>query len=571
MNDKALLLEIVASTTEWTPDTYRPSDTTPDALPAADLPAKRRPGRPRKDSEDSDSSDSLEVVREGRGAKRLLKILAGMRDDFSLFYDNTGTSYIAFVGWGLEPLGKNGALEERFALLYYKTTGETLGSDGFLATVKVLAGLAKETGTQIELHTRAGKHEGRIHYDLKNGRSLSMGADGWEIETPPTVYFRQFSIQQAHPDPVKGGNPWLFFDHTNVAEEYRLVLMVWLISAFVPNLPFPALLVSGSAGSGKSFFTGLLKRTIDPSVAALQDNPKKDEDFDLLLYKHFCLAIDNLSNLPIARADRICSAITGSFIEKRVLHTDTDTIVLPCNPRIILNGINSISNRPDLLDRSIAIQLERINPTKRIAVEEMNKSFEADLPDILGGIADTLSKAIAIHPTVKLASYPRMADFCKWGYAVAEALGGRGAEFLKAYGNNAAKLGEGLIENNTLMSGLVQLLDADRMVIKGTFKEIIERLAVIVTPDRSDYSFPTSHTFRKYMERLRPNLEELGITFMFGRNHTNKGQTIELTKGPPPGNWSSAADVMPSGWKVDKPMSAGIADDLVFEEEELSL
>ena len=567
------LIELATTTPEWTPATNRPSTGT-EVMPqpvAADLPDKpRKAGRPRKNQGDADSDDSPEtakVVSEGRGGKRLLKILAGIQDDWQLFYDNTGTSYIMFSGWGLEPLGKNGALEERLALLYYKTTNETLGADGFLAAVKVLAGYAKEIGTEIEMHTRAGRHDGRIYYDLKNGRALSIGADGWVIDSPPTVYFRNFPAQQAQPDPVKGGNPWLLFEHVNVAEEYRLMLMVWLIAAFVPNLPFPALLVSGSQGSGKSFFTALCKRIIDPAIAALQDNPKRDEDFDLLLYKHFCLAIDNLSNLPAARADRICSAITGSFVEMRILFTNLDTIVMPCNPRIILNGINSISNRPDLLDRSITIQLERITPTKRRLEDEMNESFDVDLPLILGGIADTLSKAIAIHATVKLSSYPRMADFCKWGYAVAEALGGRGAEFLKAYGGNAAKLGEGLIENNTLMSGLVQLMDSDGVTHKGSFKEIIEKLALIVTPDRTDYSFPTSHTFRKHMERLRPNLEELGITFLLPKNHTNKGQTIEITKQPPPGNWSAtAADALP----VVIPVTSPVADDLVFDEEELT-
>jgi hypothetical protein len=160
-----------------------------------------------------------------------------------------------------------------------------------------------------------------------------------------------------------------------------------------------------------------------------------------------------------------------------------------------------------------------------------------------------------------------MADFCKWGYAVAEALGGRGAEFLKAYGGNAAKLGEGLIENNTLMSGLVQMMDTDGVTVKGSFKEIIEKLALIVTPDRTDYSFPTSYTFRKQMERLQPNLEELGITFVIPPHHTNKGKTIEITKNPPPGNWSAtAADVLMVGKLITSPAE----DDLVFDEEELT-
>ena len=49
--------------------------------------------------------------------------------------------------------------------------------------------------------------------------------------------------------------------------------------------------------------------------------------------------------------------------------------------------------------------------------------FEADKPSILGGIFDVLVKAMNIYPTVSLQSFPRMADFAQWGYAIGEALG----------------------------------------------------------------------------------------------------------------------------------------------------
>ncbi|WP_157039947.1 hypothetical protein [Pelobacter propionicus] len=570
MNDKVLLLELVRSAPEWTPATDRPSATSETAsTTTSNPPAKRGRGRPRKSPEDSDSAESPKAASEGRGGRRLLKILDGMADEIRLYWDNLGEAYISFADGPLEHLGKNSSLEQRLALLYYKTTDETLGKDGFNNAVVVLAAQAKQTGMEIELFTRVGEYDGRYYYDLKNRRALSMGPDGWEIDTDAPVFFRNFSTQQPHPDPVTGGDPWRFFEHVNVTEENRLLLMVWIIGSFVPRIPYPALLVSGSQGAGKSFFCKLLKRIIDPSATELQEMPKKDDDFDLLLYKHHCLALDNISSVNAARADRLCSAITAAYIEKRQLHTDMDTIVLPCNPRVILNGINALTNRPDLLDRSITIHLERIKPTGRRLEEEINAAFDADLPGILGGIADVLSRAMEIKPTVSLASYPRMADFARWGYAVAEALGGRGDEFLRAYGGNSAKLGDSLLENDSLMSGLVQLMGGmEQGEVAGTFKELIDRLAAIVQPDRNDYSFPTSHTFRRRLERLRPNLEEFGIRFEFGK-HTNKGHTARIIKGEPPPSWAAtAAGTQPSGWTVEKP-TAAVADEIVFDEEEL--
>ncbi len=76
------------------------------------------------------------------------------------------------------------------------------------------------------------------------------------------------------------------------------------------------------------------------------------------------------------------------------------------------------------MDRSILLHLERIDPIKRKDEEKLWKDFEEVKPEILGGIFDVISKAMSIYPSVKLSLLPRMADFGKWGYAIAEALGG---------------------------------------------------------------------------------------------------------------------------------------------------
>jgi hypothetical protein len=567
MNDKARLLQLVDETPEWSPaaaGAAAEAGAVPGVVVATAEPTAKKRGRPRKEQADTaegdtDTSSPVAVRGEGRGGKRLLKILKSMADEITLYYDSYTESYISFADGVIEHLCVNKSLQERFALLYYKETGETLGADGFASAVLVLAAQAKQTGQHIELFTRAGWHDGKIYYDLKNRRSLCIAAGGWSLVERPPVFFRSFSAQQAHPDPLPGGDCWKLFDYSNVADENRLLLMVWLIAAFVPGNPHPALLVSGAEGSGKSSFCRLLKRIIDPSATELQEMPKKDDDFDLLLFKHYCLAMDNISSINAARADRLCSAITQAYIEKRKLHTDTDTIILPCNPRIILNGINSLTSRTDLLDRSVTIHLERIPPTSRKLESELDAAFTADLPGILGGIADVLSKAVQFYHSVTLKSFPRMADFTRFGFAVAEALGGRGADFLKAYGANSAKLGESLLENNTFMAGMVQLMD-DKTTFKGTFKEVVDTLAVLVQPDRNDYSFPSAHNLRKHLERLRPSLEARGIRFEFGK-HTNKGHTVEFTKTTPPPTWAATAA---SGLQPDCP-----GDDLVFDEQEL--
>jgi Rha family phage regulatory protein len=84
-------------------------------------------------------------------------------------------------------------------------------------------------------------------------------------------------------------------------------------------------------------------------------------------------------------------------------------------------------------------------------------------------------------------------------------------------------------DNMTLFRGMVQLMDADSQPIRDTFKGVIERLAIIISPESNDMRLPTPLTFRRQLERLRPMLNEQGIDFEFGR-HSNKGTIIEIEK-----------------------------------------
>ncbi len=105
---------------------------------------------------------------------------------------------------------------------------------------------------------------------------------------------------------------------------------------------------------------------------------------------------------------------------------------------LILNGINIPAQRPDLLDRCVLIRLEKIPEEKRRDEREVWAEFEAALPRIFGEVLTTLADAMVLEPSVQLDSLPRMADWARWGFAIAEAAGFGGARFLDAYRANLA-------------------------------------------------------------------------------------------------------------------------------------
>jgi hypothetical protein len=88
-----------------------------------------------------------------------------------------------------------------------------------------------------------------------------------------------------------------------------------------------------------------------------------------------------------------------------------------------LNGINIAAQRGDLLDRALLIALMDIPTDKRRTEKELINDFNEHKGEILGGLLTTLAKAIDLYPEVNPGLLFRMADFTRWGVAIAKALG----------------------------------------------------------------------------------------------------------------------------------------------------
>jgi hypothetical protein len=143
--------------------------------------------------------------------------------------------------------------------------------------------------------------------------------------------------------------------------------------------------------------------------------------------------------------------------------------------------------------------------------------FEQNKAGILGGIFNTLSRAMAIYPKVKLQYLPRMADFAKWGYAIGEALKrGGGDDFLKSYADNISKQNEEIILSNTLIIAILKEMN-EKDLWEGTIKTVYERLVEIAAPDKHDPTFPkTERKLRTHLERAKTTLAQQGIHFTIG-------------------------------------------------------
>lgn len=398
----------------------------------------------------------------------------------------------------------------------------TIPKDAELKNVlKVIEVMAQFEGDEVEMFNRVGKYEGAIHYDLGNQHAVKVTSEGWRLVETPSI-FRRYSNHKPQVTPKPGGRIERFFEFVNHEAKDRLLISVYMIAAFVPEIAHPVLYVYGSHGGAKSSMASKVKTVIDPSTLNKHIlNNKKDEVIKNLK-QYYVSHYDNISYISNEISDIFCTASTGGGMDRRKLYTDEESHVMSFKHCIILNGIKLAIKKPDLLDRSILIKLKRVNAKDE---QEIEAGFQEALPEILGGVFDALAKASAIFPSVEVESF-RMASFAKWGYAIAEALGGYGEQFLTDYRNNIAEQNDLIASANSLAHAVLSLME-NKPSIKLTIGKAHEELKKQVRTDKSDRTFPVrDKDLRPYLEELGPVLDSFGIRFEFGKIRTNIGWTV---------------------------------------------
>jgi len=110
----------------------------------------------------------------------------------------------------------------------------------------------------------------------------------------------------------------------------------------------------------------------------------------------------------------------------------------------MLNGIGMAISKPDLLDRTLIIGIERIPDTERKDEKNVFREFEKARSSILGAIFDHLSGAIHEYDKITVSTLPRMADFARWAMADIGGQGGDPHQFTSDFGANVAEPGKDL-------------------------------------------------------------------------------------------------------------------------------
>ena len=291
-------------------------------------------------------------------------------------------------------------------------------------------------------------------------------------------------------------------------------------------------MVQGEQGSAKSTACRVLRLLIDPHSTPLRTVPRSPRDLMITANGTWLVALDNLSGVQRWLSDALCRLATGGGFATRSLYSDEEETHFNAMRPILLNGIDDLADREDLLDRAILFacrRFQRIRGRRNLSSGPTSRRTGR----LSSGLSSTLSpEPSRLLPDVHLDRSPRMADFARFGEAVGRSQGWGDGAFLQAYKNNIDGVTEAAAEASPVATAILQLMDDRRdHEWQGTTGELFTILTGQLN-DRAAKSkcWPQSpRALSSELTRLAPVLRRLDVSYT-QPNRATKSRKLLLVK-----------------------------------------
>ena len=432
--------------------------------------------------------------------------------------------------WRIKSKGFRDWLNHRF----YHDQKKPPGNQALQDAIRLLEAKARFEGEQHQTFTRVAEHCGNVYLDLCNStwEAVEITPHVWRVIQNPPVMFRRTRGMLALPNPVPGGSLLELKPFLNLPDDAGAFLLVtgFLVQALNPSGPYPILTFEGEQGTAKSTTARILRSMVDPSTAMLKAAPRDEHDLMIAACNSWLMAFDNLSGLPTWLSDALCRIATGGGFATRELYTDDEEAIFEASRPQLLTGIDRISSRHDLIDRSIIITLPVIPGYKRQEEKDLWRGFEAARPCILGALCDAVSTALANFEKTKLNEKPRMADFAKWVTAAEPALPWEPGKFMEAYTGCRADAINLALDSDAVACALRELMD-NRDTWEGTPTNLLEDLKQLVPEETRKQKFwPKAANSLSYrLRRAATFLRNTGIDLNLDERGTDGKRTRTVT------------------------------------------
>ena len=447
---------------------------------------------------------------------------------------------------------------------YYETTQTVPYHVAVSEALQTLQGLARFEGECCDLHTRVAEFQGRLYVDLVDPlwRAVEVTRQEWKVVDVPPVAFRRTRGMLSHPEPRQGGDIQALRPFLNVASDDDFLLTVCaMVNMLQARGPYPVLIVEGEQGSAKSTLVRVIRALIDPHAVPLRTLPTDLRDLMISARGSHVLAYDNVSDLRAVQADAICRLSTGGGFTKRANYTDLDEIFINVQRPVILNGIEELATRPDLQDRSIVLQLPRIQAHERVTEANFWTAFEQQRASILGVLLDGLVSMLKNEDRVVADRLPRMADFLVRSVAAEPAFKLPGS-VVHAYDANLRRGMAAAVEASPIGSLILALVEDQRW--QGTATRLLDALGQMAgKEERGRGNWPGSaSSLSGQLKRLTPVLSRMGVEVSARRAGKDGERILTIVRTPVRGSsgagGSSAVSIVST---VSDPVGTGSAAD----------
>jgi hypothetical protein len=424
---------------------------------------------------------------------------------------------------------------------YHQETGGTVHAQAVHDALATLEARAMFDGHEGSVFTRVAGADEKVYLDLADAgwRMVEIAPGSWRVREDTPVCFRRPRGMQPLPAPVSGGALDALRSFINVTDDDWPLVAVWMLAALLPAGPYPVLVLHGEQGAAKSTLTRVLRRLVDPHQVPLRSEPREVLDLMIAAKQSWVLAFDNVSALTPWLSDALCRLATGGGFGTRTFYTNDEETLFEATRPVILNGIEEIVTRPDLLDRSLLLALPVIPETQRRAECDFWPAFEAARPVIFGAVCDVLAGVLEGLPHVRQTALPRMADFTRVGLAVETVLRWPPGTFETAAAGNRAGAYALTLEESPVAGALVALLD-DAPHWTGTATTLLAVLAQRLGGDdgRRPRGWPANaQALSGQLRRLASTLRATGVAVTFAKSG-QRAITLEKV-----GNFSPTASL----------------------------